>query len=118
MGFKDLVYYNEVLLAKQAWRLLHNKDSLFYRVFKAKFFPRCSIMEASDSSSGSYARHSILKGCDVLLKGVKWRVGCGDSIGVWLDSWLPSYDHPRILSPLVAGFEDAKVVDLIDIVSK
>lgn len=29
-------------------------------------------------------------------------------------SWLPYSDHPRILSPMVNGFEEAKVVDLID----
>lgn len=71
MSFKDLVLFNEALLVKQAWRLLHNKDSLFYRVFKSKFFPSCSIMETVDSSADSYAWHSILKGRDVLLKGAR-----------------------------------------------
>ena len=56
----------------------------------------------------------MLKGRDVLLKGAKWRVGCGKSISVWLDAWLPPLDHPRILSPQVEGFEDLKVFDLID----
>ena len=71
-------------------------------------------MEATDSASASYAWHSILKGRDVLSKGAKWRVGCGQSISVWLDAWLPSLDHPRILSPQVESFEDLKVFDLID----
>ena len=35
MGFKDLALYNDALLAKQTWRLLHDIQSLFHRVFKA-----------------------------------------------------------------------------------
>ena len=114
MGFKDLANFNDALLAKQAWRLLHNKDSLFYRVFKTKFFPNCSIWEAQDSSFGSHAWCSILKGRDVLLKGARWRVGSGENISFWNDAWLPSSEHPRILSDMVPGFEDGRVSDLIN----
>ena len=32
MGFKDLAFFNDSLLAKQAWRLLKNINSLFYKV--------------------------------------------------------------------------------------
>ena len=71
MEFKDLTLFSDALLAKQAWRLLHNKDSLFYKVFKSKFFPHCSNLEAKENSGGSYAWRSILKGRDVLKKGVR-----------------------------------------------
>ena len=44
MGFKDLVKFNEVMLTKQVWRLVNDKYSLFYQVFKAKFFPNGLVM--------------------------------------------------------------------------
>ena len=69
MGFIDLAMFNDFLLAKQAWRLLHNKTSLFYKVFKARFFPKSTIMEAVDTRMGSYARKSILRGRDIIQRG-------------------------------------------------
>ena len=60
---------NDSLLAKQSWQLLQNENSLFYRVFNARFFPNCSIMEAKNFRSGSYAWTSILEGRDALLQG-------------------------------------------------
>ena len=71
-------------------------------------------MEAPESITGSYAWHSILKGWEVISRAAKWRVGSGKSIGVWINAWLPPRDHPRILSPTVEGFEEIRVIDLID----
>ena len=68
MGFKELALSNEALLVKQIWRLLHNKNSLFYRVFKSRFFPNCSVMEAKEGHGGSYAWKSILKGREVIRR--------------------------------------------------
>ena len=83
MGFRDLALYNDSLLAKQAWHLLHNKTSLFYKVFKACFFPNSTIMEAADSRMGSYAWKSILRGRDIIQRGARWRVGNGENINIW-----------------------------------
>ena len=68
--------------------------------------------------SSKYAWSNILKGRDVLMRGARWRVGYGESIGVWNDAWLPSLEYPRVLSNPVTSLEDMKVNDLIDPVLK
>ena len=93
MGFKELSLFNEALLAKQTWQLLHNKNSLFYRVFKSRFFPNCSIMEAKEGHGGSNAWKSNQKGRGVIRRGVKWRVGNGESIKIWGNNWLPTINN-------------------------
>ena len=118
MGFKNLALFNDALLAKQAWRLFQNKNSLFHRVFKSKIFPCCSFMEAVDSPIASYAWQSILKGREVLKEGMRWRVGDGTSIWIWTDPWLPSEFLPFVSLPVAQAFEEAKVVSLIDPVTK
>ena len=70
MGFKEIEKFNDALLAKQVWRMLHNPDSLCFQVVKARFFPNCSILDAKQSNFGSYAWKSILGARDVIKKGM------------------------------------------------
>uniref|UniRef100_A0A2N9FKU0 Uncharacterized protein n=1 Tax=Fagus sylvatica TaxID=28930 RepID=A0A2N9FKU0_FAGSY len=67
LGFKELQRFNIALLAKQFWRLMHVRNSLFFKVFSAKFFPNGNIMEASEKTSGSFAWRSILKAKELIL---------------------------------------------------
>ena len=46
MDFRDVQAFNCAMLAKQAWRLIHNTHSLFYRIYKSMYFPNCSFMNA------------------------------------------------------------------------
>ena len=101
------------MLSKQVWHLLANKDSLFYRFFKAKFFPMGCILEAKEGK-GSFAWKSILKGREIIQKGMLWRVGNGSSIQIYHDNWLLDPSLKKILSkPLLLDSRE-KVSTLID----
>jgi hypothetical protein len=88
LGFRDLFGFNMAMLARQAWRMLTNPDSLCARVLKARYFPDSSILEASASNGISYTWRSILKGVKLLKEGLIWRVGDGSQINIWTDMWL------------------------------
>ena len=89
LGFRDFESFNLALLAKQWWRLVHNEDSLGYRVFKAKYFPFHNPSEAVISPKASIIWRSLMKGREVVNSGAVWRVGNGKSINVWNDKWIP-----------------------------
>jgi len=93
IGFRGLTLFNDSLLGKQAWRLLHNMHSLFYRIFKTQFFPNCSFMEAKESALGSYAWKSILQGKEVIEQGLCFRKSIKNLATIWL-----SQKHPTKIS--------------------
>ena len=77
MGFQDIQAFNLALLAKQAWRIIHNAHSLFYRVYKSRYFPNCSFMDAELGNNPSYVWRSLLAARNIIREGSKWKVGDG-----------------------------------------
>lgn len=75
MGLRDIHAFNLAMLAKQAWRLIKSLHSLFYKVYKAQYFPNFSFMEAELGSKPSYVWRSLLMAREIIRKGTKWRVG-------------------------------------------
>jgi len=54
LGSRALSHFNEALLAKQRWRLITNDNSLLARMYKAKYHPKCSFLEAKQLSNTSF----------------------------------------------------------------
>jgi len=75
MGFRDLKAFNVALLAKQGWRILKNQNSQVHRVFKAKYFAKCSFLEAKMGRRPSYAWRSFMAARVIVERGSKWVFG-------------------------------------------
>ena len=89
VGFRDIHAFNLVMLAKQAWRLIHGTHSLFYLVYKARYFPTCSFMEAELGCNPSYVWRSLLNARELIRVGSIWKIGDGCSVGIQTHKWLP-----------------------------
>jgi hypothetical protein len=97
MGFRDIELFNLALLAKQAWRLLQEPNSLSARILKAVYFPNGDFLEAELGSSPSRIWRSIMDGREVLKQGLIKRIGTGEETLIWDTNWLP---RDGLLRPL------------------
>ena len=90
MGFRDISAFNLAMLAKQAWRLLHNEHSLFYKVYKVRYFPNCNFLMAELGSNPSFVWRSLLAVRDLVREGSTWQIGDGSRIRITTHKWLPN----------------------------
>lgn len=97
LGFRDIELFNIALLAKQAWRILQELDSLSGRMLKAVYFPNNEFLDAELGSSPSRIWRSILDGRECLHKGLIRRIGNGELTEVWNMNWLPNVGSLRPL---------------------
>lgn len=58
------------------------------RVFKAKYFPNCSVLDARLGHSPSYVWRSLWSSKSLLQDGLLWCFGNGSNINVWRDPWM------------------------------
>lgn len=118
MGFKNLLWFNLAMLAKQGWRMLQNPNFLIARIYKAVYFPYNDFWTKELGTSPSFSWRSILAAREVLKTGVRWQVGNGKHINIWSDAWLlgvfphcstspPREDAPKLVADLI-DFERGK----------
>lgn len=114
LGFRNLRFFNLVMLIKQGWRLVSNQDYFHFCILKAKFFPRMDFLDATEGSNPNFVLKSILQGKDLLNFGNRWRVGNGQMIKVWGDPRLNKDNGFFVDSPCLEGLEDFRVSSLIN----
>lgn len=113
MGFRCLKDFNVAMLAKQGWQLLKYPASLLGQLLKAKYFPQTSFLKA-DIGTMSYTWRSIIHSQPLLAAGIRWRVGCGESIRIVDDKWIPRPTTFQIIASPSNLSDDSNVSLLID----
>jgi hypothetical protein len=113
LGFRDMELFNLALLARQAWRLLINPNTLSAKVLKAIYYPDTDILKAELGPRPSKIWRAITEGNEVLQLGLIKRIGTGQNTKVWEDNWLP---RDTRLRPITATAVDPPILvsELID----
>ena len=113
LGFRDIETFNDSLLAKIGWRLIKEPQSLLAQVLLGKYSRNQSFLECTIPATASHGWRSILAGREILLKGLSWAVGDGESIRVWDDPWLSFVSPSRPMGPPNMKDQSLKVKDLL-----
>ncbi|GAA0160828.1 hypothetical protein LIER_17291 [Lithospermum erythrorhizon] len=114
LGFRNLEKFNLALLAKQAWRIAGDHESLLARIYKSKYFPDSNFWDASLGSSPSFTWRGIILARGNIRQFCKWRVGNGATVRIWLDALVAGEGVKKLISPPPVGFENARVNILVD----
>ncbi|OMP08936.1 putative ribonuclease H protein [Corchorus olitorius] len=99
------------LLAKLGWRLIKENDKLWARVIHDKYLKNRDFLSATPFKTRFRGWRSILVGKEVLVKGLKWRLGTGNTVSFWKDKWLADVRLIDIVTSLVGEDEANKTID-------
>jgi hypothetical protein len=114
MGFRETELFNLALLAKQAWRLLTEPDTLSARILTAVYFPNDGFLDAQLGGSPSRVWRAIMDGKNILEQGITRRIGTGEGIRIWQMNWLPRDGLLRTVCRSQGAQHLSLVSDLID----
>jgi hypothetical protein len=114
LGFRDIKLLNLDLLARQAWRILQDPETLSARVLKAVYFPETDfLLSAELGASPSRIWRAVIDVREVLNQGIIRRIGTGDETDIWHTNWIPRDGILRSVS-CMSNAPPTKVCDLID----
>lgn len=107
LGFKRFHEFNIALLGKQGWQFITRPSTLVTKIFKARYFPRTSFLEATLGNNPSYCWRIILSSQALL------RQGCARRIGNGMHPWLAESVNPMLTSEAFPTLNEASVSSLM-----
>ncbi|CAL1376389.1 unnamed protein product [Linum trigynum] len=102
MGFRRFEQFNQALLAKIGWQILTDPHSLLAQVYKGKYFPNGTFLNATARSRPSWGWQSVLYGRQLLEEGLRWHIGDGRTASLLESNWVPqTHPWPLVSNPRV-----------------
>ncbi|XP_030478020.1 uncharacterized mitochondrial protein AtMg00310-like [Cannabis sativa] len=98
LGFRSLHDFNLSLLGKQGWQLLTNESSLIGKVFKARYYPNRTFLDARLGNNPNFVWRSVHEAQSIVRAGARRMVGDGFTISILHDPWLPCPVDPYVYS--------------------
>uniref|UniRef100_A0A452XY77 Reverse transcriptase zinc-binding domain-containing protein n=1 Tax=Aegilops tauschii subsp. strangulata TaxID=200361 RepID=A0A452XY77_AEGTS len=102
LGFRDFELFNLALLARQAWRILENPESLSARILKSAYFSNTDFLSAALGNHPSQIWRAVIEGRDTLKQGLIRRIGNGETTNIWGTNWIPRKENMRPIVSLLA----------------
>ncbi|XP_062019515.1 uncharacterized protein LOC133736097 [Rosa rugosa] len=113
LGFRSLSEFNMSMLAKQAWRVISNPESLVAQLYKARYYPDGNFWNADAHATPSYSWRSLFATREFIQTGAFWQVGTGHNVSVWNDAWIPKLPSHKPQVALVSQPDVQTVNELI-----
>ena len=118
LSFKRLHEFNLALLSKQGWRFINFPNSLAARIYKAKYFPNSSFLEANLGSNPSYTWRSILAGKGLISDGLFRIIGTCAETKIWGCPWLLDSSDHYIETDIIPELVGSNVTSLMNVHSR
>ncbi|XP_058750829.1 uncharacterized mitochondrial protein AtMg00310-like [Vicia villosa] len=71
LGFRGFSEFNVSFLGKHYWRLLKGENTLVGKVFKSRYFPKCSLEDSLVGFNPNYACRSFFSARDLVLRAAR-----------------------------------------------
>ncbi|GKV16524.1 hypothetical protein SLEP1_g27155 [Rubroshorea leprosula] len=75
-------------------------NALWCKAMRDKYLRGSKLLEARGTRGSSFLWRGVLQCCSVLQLGIKWRIGSGESVNFWTDTWA---SHKPLLNASNAG---------------
>lgn len=89
LGFKKSKDINNALLAKLAWMIASNRESLCMTILRAKYKVKGDWLRSDPIKAASPIWRAIESTKSLVVKRACYLVGDGTSINIWTDPWVP-----------------------------